>query len=51
MPVLTPVDNNDYRKIPCEMQLPRNDMEPFTSEQEATECASRLALRMRDETQ
>lgn len=41
---------NDYRGFPYEVRLPRNDVEPFASERDATEYASRLALRMSDET-
>lgn len=40
---------NDYRGFPYEVRLPREDAEPFGSERDATEYASRLALRMSDE--
>ncbi|TPF95115.1 type II toxin-antitoxin system RelB/DinJ family antitoxin [Bifidobacterium sp. UTBIF-78] len=41
---------NDYRGFPYAVRVPREEAEPFTSEREATDYASRLALRMSDET-
>lgn len=41
---------NDYRGFPYEVRLPKENAEPFTSEQDATDFASLLALRTSNET-
>jgi DNA-damage-inducible protein J len=41
---------NDYRGFPYEVRLPKENAEPFTSEQDATDFASLLALRASNET-
>jgi DNA-damage-inducible protein J len=41
---------NEYRGFPYEVRLAREELEPFPSESEATDYASRLALRLSDET-